>query len=127
MEYDKKKFCEALKEFFREQGLTQQKIAEKLGVSVSYVGMLLSGSKAFGKATAQTWAETFGLSAAWLLTGGEGAMLGGMIQQNNQNGDNYQGDGMTVHKGDSALIAQLKEKDRQIDRLLRIIEKMQGI
>lgn len=122
---DKKKFCEDLKDFFKAQGLTQQNIAERLNVSQSYVGMLMSGAKAFGKNTAQTWADEFGLSAAWLLTG-EGSLTCGVIQ-NNQSGDNYQGNGMTVHKGDGSLIDQLKEKDRQIDRLLRIIEKMQGI
>lgn len=122
---DKKKFCEDLKDFFKAQGLTQQNIAERLNVSQSYVGMLMAGSKAFGKNTAQAWADEFGLSAAWLLTG-EGAISGAVIQ-NNQSGDNFQGNGMTVHKEDGCLIAQLKKKDEQIDRLLRIIEKMQGI
>lgn len=122
---DKKKFCDDLKEFFKAQGLTQQNIAERLKVSQSYVGMLMSGAKAFGKNTAQTWADEFGLSAAWLLTG-EGAMACGVVQ-NNQNGDNYQGDGMTVHKDGEDLREQIKKKDEQIDRLLRIIEKMQGL
>lgn len=122
---DKKKFCDDLKEFFKAQGLTQQNIAERLKVSQSYVGMLMSGAKAFGKNTAQTWADEFGLSAAWLLTG-EGAMVCGVVQ-NNQNGDNYQGDGMTVHKDGEDLREQIKKKDEQIDRLLRIIEKMQGL
>lgn len=68
---DQKKFCEELRDFMKSQGLTQQTIAERLGVSQSYVGMLMSGNKAFGKQAAQTWAEAFGLSAAWLLTGEE--------------------------------------------------------
>lgn len=123
---DKKKFCEELRDYMKSQGWTQQTIAERLGVSQSYVGMLMSGNKAFGKHAAQTWADAFGLSAAWLLTG-DGNISGSVVMQNNQSGDNYQGDGMTVHKGDGDLIAQLKEKDKQIDRLLRIIEKMQGI
>ncbi len=122
---DKKKFCEDLKEFFKAQGLTQQNIAERLNVSQSYVGMLMSGAKAFGKNAAQTWSDEFGLSPAWLLTG-EGSMVCGVVQ-NNQSGDNFQGNGMTVHKGDDDLRAQIKKKDEQIDRLLRIIEKMQGI
>lgn len=119
---DKKKFCDDLKEFFRARGLTQQNIADQLGVSQSYVGMLMSGGKDFGKNAAQTWAEAFGLSASWLLTG-EGSMFGG-VQQNNQNGDNMQGV-VTVHKGDAEYIAMLKKRDEQIDRLLSIIEKMQ--
>ena len=123
---DRKKFCEELRDFMKSQGLTQQMIADRLGISQSYVGMLMSGNKAFGKQAAQTWADAFGLSAAWLLTG-EGAISGGVVHQNNQNGDNYQGDGMTVHKGDADYLALLKKKDEQIDRLLAIIEIMQGI
>lgn len=121
---DQKKFCDDLKLFFKSQGLTQNEIAERLGVSQSFVGMLLTGRKAFGKTTAQTWADEFGLSAAWLLTG-EGAMLGSVIQ-NNQNGDNIQGVGNTVNKGDEDYIAMIKKRDEQIDRLLSIIEKMQA-
>ena len=123
---DQKKFCDDLKDFFKSQGLTQQKIAERFGVSQSYVGSLLTGATPIGKKTASKWAKEFGLSEAWLLTG-EGDMFGGVVQQNNQNGDNYQGNGMTVHKGDADYLALLKKKDEQIDRLLAIIEKMQGI
>lgn len=126
MENDKKKFCEDLKEFFKAQGLTQQNIAERFGVSQQYVASLLNGTTPFGKKVAHKWAEEFGLSEAWLLTG-IGCLTTGNIVQNNQSGDNYQGDGMTVHKGDDDLRAQIKKKDEQIDRLLRIIEKMQGI
>lgn len=126
MENDKKKFCEDLKEFFKAQGLTQQNIAERFGVSQQYVASLLNGTTTFGKKVAHKWAEEFGLSEAWLLTG-IGGITTGNIVQNNLSGDNYQGNGISVHKGDEDLIDQLKEKDRQIDRLLRIIEKMQGI
>lgn len=120
---DKKKFCDDLKEFFRVRGLTQNDIAERLGVSQSYIGMLMSGNKAFGKNTAQSWAEEFGLSMAWLLTG-EGSMFPGNVQ-NNQNGDNFQGDGMTVNKTDAEFFALLRKKDEQIDRLLSIIREYQ--
>lgn len=126
MDTDKKKFCEDLKDFFKAQGLTQQNIAERFGVSQQYVAALLNGSTPFGKKVAHKWAEEFGLSEAWLLTGIGGVTTGNIVQ-NNENGDNYQGDGMTVNKDDRYLIAQLKKKDEQIDRLLRIIEKMQGI
>lgn len=126
MENDKKKFCEDLKDFFKAQGLTQQNIAERFGVSQQYVAALLNGSTPFGKKVAHKWAEAFGLSEAWLLTG-IGSITTGNIVQNNENGDNFQGDGMTVHQENRGLIAQLKKKDEQIDRLLRIIEKMQGL
>lgn len=122
---DKKKFSEDLKEFFKTKGLTQQMIAKQLGITQSYVGMLMSGNKEFGKKAARTWADTFGLSEAWLLTG-EGPMIGGEVQQTNQNGDNINGAGITVQKTDSEFFDLLKKKDEQIDRLLAIIEKMQS-
>lgn len=126
MDKDKKKFCDDLKDFFKSRGLTQQKIAERFGVSQQYVASLLNGSNPFGKKVAHKWAEEFGLSEAWLLTGIGDITTTGVVQ-NNQNGDNYQGDGMTVHKSDADFLSLLKKKDEQIDRLLAIIEKMQGI
>lgn len=126
MNYDKKKFCDDLKEFFRQRGLTQQNIAERFGVSQQYVASLLNGTNPFGKKVAHKWAEEFGLSEAWLLTGVGDITTTGVVQ-NNQNGDNYQGVGMTVNKTDAKFFALLRKKDEQIDRLLSIIEKMQGI
>lgn len=66
-----------------------------------------------------------GYSSAWLLAG-EGSMFIGNIQRN-ENGDNFQGDGITINKTNEGFISLLQKKDEQIDRLLTIIEKMQGI
>lgn len=62
-----------LKKFFKQKGLSQQKIAEILGTSQQYVQKLLKNGT-FSKGAAQKFADNFGLSAAWLITG-EGAML----------------------------------------------------
>lgn len=121
---DKEKFCEELKDFFKSQGITQQEIANRCHTQQQYVNSLLNGKKSFGKKAADLWAETFGLSASWLLTG-EGEMLTGTIVQNNQNGDNINGEGFTVNKAELEFMSLLKKKDEQIDRLLTIIEKMQ--
>ena len=121
---DKERFCKDLKDFFKIKNLKYQDIAERLGVSPSYVGTILSGNKAFGKSAAEKWAEEFGLSAAWLLTG-EGEMTPCSVHQENVNGDNVHGDGVTINKTDSELIALIKKRDEQIDRLLSIIEHMQ--
>lgn len=40
---------EKLTEFFKENGITQEDIAARIGVSQSYVSALLTGKKAFGK------------------------------------------------------------------------------
>ena len=55
--------------YFREMGVSQGDIAERLGVSQAYVSGLLSGKKAFGKKQAQRFHELFGISPNWLLTG----------------------------------------------------------
>lgn len=64
---------EELYNYLSSKGLTQKSIAEALGVSEQYVNALLKGRSKFGKKQAEIWANKFGLSASWLLTG-EGEM-----------------------------------------------------
>ena len=63
-----------LKEYFREQGKTQQEIADDLGVSQAYIGQILNGMKPIGKQTASKLNSLYGFNRGWLLTG-EGDML----------------------------------------------------
>ncbi len=65
---------EELKAWMRANHLTQQKIANVLGVTQSYVGQMILGKQPFGRAAAKKWQEAFGLNASWLMTG-EGSML----------------------------------------------------
>lgn len=114
-----------IKEFRKKHGLTQLALAKKLGVDIKTVQNWEAG-----KTVPTTKYEIFrNLDAELTALEIEAETLncGVGVQQNNQNGDNFQGNGMTVHKGDDDLRAQIKKKDEQIDRLLRIIEKMQGI
>lgn len=79
-----------LRKFLVQKGLTQEAIANRFGVSKQAVNQLLTGRKPFGKQNAQRWADEFGLSVAWLLTG-EGNMIassepivvGQMVDNNN--------------------------------------------
>lgn len=115
---------ERLRQFFKEKGLSQEKIAEILGVTQPYVNSLLSGKRAFGKSQAQRFEDLFGLSASWLLTG-KGEMIINGIVQNNQNGNNIHGENVTYHGSDNTtekLISLLQKKDEQIDRLLALLE-----
>ena len=116
--------------FFKEQGITQEEIAEQPGVSQQYVSGLLSGKKAFGKKQAKRFCELWKISPSWLLTG-EGPMIVGdnsqAIQENN---------GTAIHtqySTDASLMAALREaqaqntkSQEQIDRLLGIIEGFQN-
>jgi len=64
-----------LRNYLKDRGFTQVKIAELFNVDKGYINQLLTGRKAFGKRTAEEWSDQFGLSKSWLLTG-EGDMLG---------------------------------------------------
>ena len=61
-------------DYFKSQGITQEAIADRLGVSQQYVSKLLSGKTAFGKKQAQRFNEIWGIQPSWLLTG-EGDMF----------------------------------------------------
>lgn len=68
------RISEGLKQFFEKQGLTNRAVAARLNVSPQYVGAIINGSKQLGRANARRWANEFGLSESWLLTG-EGDMV----------------------------------------------------
>ena len=63
-----------LKHYFDERGITQQQVADALGVSLQYVNQLLNGRKTLGKKNAERLANLYGLSKPFLLTG-EGELL----------------------------------------------------
>ena len=65
---------EELSNYLKDKGFTQKSIADALGVSEQYVNALINGRSKFGKKQAEVWANKFGLSASWLLTG-EGEMV----------------------------------------------------
>lgn len=62
-------FYISLKKFFKDQNITQQQVADKLGTSQAYVNSILTGRNHIGRQTASRLAAAYGLSAAWLLTG----------------------------------------------------------
>lgn len=59
----------ALKLFFKSERITQQQVADRFNVTQSYVQQLLSGRAKFGKNVARQWADKFGFSYTFLLTG----------------------------------------------------------
>lgn len=63
-----------LSAYFDRRGISQVDIAAQLGVSKAYVNSLFTGRRPFGKKQAEIWADQFGFSKSWLLTG-EGEML----------------------------------------------------
>jgi transcriptional regulator with XRE-family HTH domain len=63
-----------LREFLTSQKLTQQEVADILGIRQTNVSALLRGERNFGKKMAERWSNAFGLRVNWLLTG-EGPMF----------------------------------------------------
>lgn len=117
----------ALKNFFEQRGMTQEELASKLGVSQAYISSLLSGNKPFGKKQAHRFEEMFGLSETWLLTG-KGSMLASEEYNNNQKDYIAPAKTEEATKATSTeeLIALLKKRDEQIDRLITLLEKKYG-
>jgi transcriptional regulator with XRE-family HTH domain len=66
---------ERLKKFFEENGISQQQVADNLGVSLQYINAILNGKKFLGKKNAERLANLYGLSKYFLLTG-EGSISG---------------------------------------------------
>lgn len=61
---------------FRRRGINQLKAAEMLGIKPNGLSLYLTGKRAFGSNIARKWAETFGFSATFLMTG-EGTLVPG--------------------------------------------------
>ena len=135
-----KNVSEALTDYFKARGITQDAIAERLGVSQQYVSKLLSGKAEFGKKQAQRFGELFGIQPSWLLTG-EGEMLAQAqapvpAQGNTQvigsnHGTAINGGAQAPASADIQFREYAMRKDAQVDellsqngRLIRIIERL---
>ena len=64
---------------FRRRGINQLKAAEMLGIKPNGLSLYLTGKRAFGSNIARKWAEAFGFSATFLMTG-EGALVPGELE-----------------------------------------------
>ena len=64
---------EAIRQYLESQGLQQQDVADRLGISQSAVSAYYRG-KPIGKSAAKKWEEIFGFRPTWLILG-EGSML----------------------------------------------------
>ena len=86
MDLRQQKKLEELKNFLTDNGWSQQKLAEKLGVSRQTVNNLLNGQTNFGRLTAINWSDLLGIRASWLMTG-EGEMMAAPVSENNEKED----------------------------------------
>ena len=63
-----------LRLYFEEKGMTQQQVADILGIKQQNVGVHFQG-RPFGKNAAMKWQRAFGFNAQWLMTGTGKMML----------------------------------------------------
>lgn len=97
-----------LRELRQGKGMTLNELATIMGVSIQTIRNWESGKKIPSTAMAK-------LRQVFNLEGGDGSNVASNI-----NGDINQNSGLVIE----ALIKQLEIKDNQIDKLLRIIEKL---
>ena len=128
-----------LKEYFDKQGVTQQSIANTMGVSKAYVNRLFTGKAKFGKEAAEKWGNQYGLRKSWLLTG-EGPMLTSSpddVITNGSHSSQAVGAGATAVNGEGVkecleIIRQQQEMMKsqaetiknQSDAITRLIERL---
>lgn len=73
-----------IKEYFSEMGMSQQEVANVLGVQQAAVSNQLNG-RPFGKNSATKWNNAFGFRTNWLLTG-EGPMFDKQMEMSHTDG-----------------------------------------
>lgn len=99
-----------LKRYFDERGITQQQVADALGVSLQYVNQLLNGRKTLGKKNADRLANLYGLSKPFLLTG-EGELLASDVKVKP----------FDSHK--DKLIASLEKQIADQEKIIKLLEQ----
>lgn len=127
---------ERINELVKYSGLSIKRLAEEIGLKTfQTLYDIKNGKHGISKDVANKIKGRYlNINLSWLLTG-EGEMLSGVVQ-NNQNGDNIQGNSITINKRDGdahdmimSLITQLStnqqqisKNQEQIDRLITLIE-----
>ena len=120
-----------LKEYFDKQGVTQQSIANTMGVSKAYVNRLFTGKAKFGKEAAEKWGNQYGLRKSWLLTG-EGPMLTSSSDDVITNGSHSSqavGAGATAVNGEGVkeCLEIIRQQQESISRLVDTVNSLTKI
>lgn len=127
---------ERIEELVKYSGLNIKRLAEEIGLkTVQTLYDIRNGKHGISKDVAnKIKGKYLNINFNWLLTG-EGEMLCGVVQ-NNENGDNIQGNSVTVNKAEGDYLEiiknltsqlsrsqeQISKSQEQMDRLITIIE-----
>lgn len=120
-----------LKEYFDKQGVTQQSIANTMGVSKAYVNRLFTGKAKFGKEAAEKWGNQYGLRKSWLLTG-EGPMLTSSpddVVTNGSHSSQAVGAGATAVNGEGVkeCLEIIRQQQESISKLVETVNSLTKI
>ena len=120
-----------LKEYFDKQGVTQQSIANTMGVSKAYVNRLFTGKAKFGKEAAEKWSNQYGLRKSWLLTG-EGPMLTSSpddVITNGSHSSQAVGTGAMAVNGDGVkeCLEIIRQQQESISKLVETVNSLTKI
>ena len=73
---DRKIIGRAIKTYMVEHGISNTEAAAKVGITPQALSSIITGTKALGRQTAAKFAEAFGFSETYLLTG-DGSLMPG--------------------------------------------------
>lgn len=108
---------EKLRAYFKEIGISQAEISRQLGISKAAVNQYFIGTTKFGKKKAEKWAQTFGISESFLLTG-KGSITSAESMQ-----EMYEEQIRTLTETIHILTEAIKSKDEIIARLREKIKQ----
>lgn len=129
------KIINRLQQYVDYKGISFNKIAQNINVSNSYFSKMLKNNGDLGEnVIKKTLLYYEDINSDWLITG-RGLMLrdsheyNRYVKNNSVVGGNLSGNGNNINQNNTAelideLRAQLLAKDKQIERLLAIIDKM---
>ena len=115
-----------MREYFKNQGITQKQIAKDINVSANCINMLFVGKRKFGKETAMRFHDVYGFSILWLMTG-KGDMIERVPSENKVLSVDYVDNSQSINELISILRKQIAEKDTIIAMKDAIIETKDAI
>ena len=109
--------CEAVRAYFRSQKISFEEAAARLNLTRTAISKQLA-DRPFSQKSAARWAETFGFSAAYLLTG-EGALVpGDPAQPSTQKAVTLPGEVVSMFTDMAATIRSQQETVAQLSAMV---------
>lgn len=109
--------CEALRAYFRSHKISISEAARRLNLTQPAVSSQLQG-RAFSQKSAARWAETFGFSAAYLLTGEGSLVPGDPAQPSTQKAVTLPGEVVSMFTDMAATIRSQQETVAQLSAMV---------